>query len=124
MNTARKIVFIFLVLFTSCLDMLDKSSEKFMGNIYIRTSPNGKDKFLVYGRNYTQDGLYKPIIEDPILVAYGDSSIICAKSSFLDGINYYLVSHFKGDTIIDIKKIDSLYYSKTLLENKNIKQLH
>ena len=104
--------------------MLDKSPEKFMGNIYIRTSSNRQDKFLVYGRNYDKDGSYTTIINEPILAAFGDSSIICVKSSFLDGINYYLVSHSKGDTVQSIQKIDSLQYTNTLIENKNIKPLH
>lgn len=120
MRQYRNIIYFFLLFLSSCLDMFDKAPEKFIGNIYMRTSPGSTDNFLIYGENYHKNGTYTSIINEPVLAALGNDSVIYIKSRFLNAANYYLITHDREGVLLKVNAIDSIKYQKST-EGKKFK---
>jgi len=90
--------------------MLDKSPQKIVGEIYLKTSED--EKYLIYGKNYSEDGIYGWVIDEPIVSLVGNDSLIYIKSNFLDKTKYYIVYHLEGKIIVKVTAIDSIKYTK------------
>jgi hypothetical protein len=102
---------LFLLSLQSCLDMFDKAPEKFVGNVYVRTSPNNGEAFFMYGKDYKRNGTYTLVINEPLLAAVGNDSIIYLKTQFMSIINYYFIKHKEGKTLSKTVTIDSIQYN-------------
>lgn len=107
-------MFLFLLSLQSCFDFFDKAPEKFVGDVYIRTSTYNGEAFFMYGKDFMNNGTSSLVINEPLLTAVGNDSIFYLKTQFMRTINYYSLKHIAGKNLSKTVTIDSTqFYSLT-----------
>jgi hypothetical protein len=92
--------------------MLEGNPIVFVGKIYIL--PTGKESLLIYSTSDIDKGgyTYDRIVNENLISALGNDSVIYVKANTWKGTGYYLVKHNKGEKVVAVKEIDSLNFSR------------
>jgi hypothetical protein len=106
--TLGSIVFI-IGIFASC-DYFDKTPDHLVGEIYLTSSANSQ--YLIYGENYSKDGVYSFLLNEPVLSVFGNDSILYVKTDSNEIERYYFVNHVSGRKILSTRILDSSSYTK------------
>lgn len=93
--------------------MHKKDPKKFVGEIFLRRGLDNKNDYLVY--NY-KNGISVTIINDPLLSANGNDTVIYLKTEFMDTFKYYKLTHDSGKVVISLNTIDSSNYVNKIRE--------
>ena len=106
------ILSLIVFVFQSCLDMFEEKPSNFVGKIYVLNSDGYT--YLIYSDSDLDKGgyIYSRIVNENLVNALGNDSVILIKTKIQNNFNYYLVRHAGGNKVISVNNIDSLGFLK------------
>lgn len=103
--------------------MLEDNPTVFVGKIYLQHSRG--DTYLIYTKSDISKGgyMYDVIVKENVVLALGNDSVIYVKTEIANATRFYMIKHNKGETLLDVKDMDSLNFIKSI-KGKEIEYMY